>query len=203
MADNVILNAPTSTGDTIAADEISSAKYQRIKLIFGADGSNDGDVSTTNRFPVSSQRTDGTHLEAPGQITLISASSISSTGTGNCAAVTGLAFYKELMLQVDVTAVAGGSTPTLKLYLQTSCDGGSKWDDMGSATFTTSIARKMMYFSGENGSATSVTDAADGTISDNTCKQGAWGDRLRMKYIYTHSGTPSGSFTVDVKGVVK
>lgn len=51
MADNVTLNAG-SGGDTIAADEISGAKYQRIKLVHGPDGTNEGDVSTVNPLPV-------------------------------------------------------------------------------------------------------------------------------------------------------
>jgi hypothetical protein len=50
VADNSTLPA---TGDVIAADEISAVKYQRIKLIYGDDGINVGDVSATNPFPVS------------------------------------------------------------------------------------------------------------------------------------------------------
>ena len=51
MADNTTLNSMTG-GDAIAADDISSVKYQRIKLIHGADGVNDGDVSSANGLPV-------------------------------------------------------------------------------------------------------------------------------------------------------
>lgn len=51
MADNTTLNA-MSGGDSVGADEISGVKYQRIKLIHGADGTNDGDVSTSNGLPV-------------------------------------------------------------------------------------------------------------------------------------------------------
>lgn len=51
MADNTTLNSMTG-GDAIAADDISSVKYQRIKLIHGADGVNAGDVSTSNGLPV-------------------------------------------------------------------------------------------------------------------------------------------------------
>lgn len=51
MADNVTLN-PGVGGDTIAADDISGAKYMRSKLISGNDGINDGDVSKTNPLPV-------------------------------------------------------------------------------------------------------------------------------------------------------
>ena len=54
MADNVILNAGTG-GDTAAADDIGGVKYQRIKLVHGADGVNAGDVSTANGLPVKQQ----------------------------------------------------------------------------------------------------------------------------------------------------
>lgn len=52
MADNVVLSAAVGTGDTVAADEISSAKYQRVKITLGADGVNDGDVSSSNAMPI-------------------------------------------------------------------------------------------------------------------------------------------------------
>lgn len=51
MADNTTLNTGTG-GDVIASDDISSVKYQRVKMIHGADGTNDGDVSRSNPLPV-------------------------------------------------------------------------------------------------------------------------------------------------------
>lgn len=51
MADNTIIN-PGTAGDNIATDDIGGVKYQRVKLIHGADGVNDGDVSTANGFPI-------------------------------------------------------------------------------------------------------------------------------------------------------
>lgn len=54
MADNTILNLG-SGGDTIATDDIGGVKFQRVKLIHGADGVNDGDVSEVNPFPVTLQ----------------------------------------------------------------------------------------------------------------------------------------------------
>lgn len=51
MADNVTLGT-MSGGDSVAADDIAGIKYQRIKLIFGADGLSSGDVSTSNGLPV-------------------------------------------------------------------------------------------------------------------------------------------------------
>lgn len=47
MADNTVQNGT----DTIATDDIGGVKFQRVKLIHGADGSNAGDVSTANGLP--------------------------------------------------------------------------------------------------------------------------------------------------------
>lgn len=60
MADNVTL--PTGVGgDSVAADDIGGVKFQRIKLIHGADGVSAGDVSTANPYPMAiSQNTPGT-----------------------------------------------------------------------------------------------------------------------------------------------
>jgi hypothetical protein len=49
--DNINLYAG-SGGDTLAADDIGGAKYQRIKLIHGADGTNAGDVAIGNPLPI-------------------------------------------------------------------------------------------------------------------------------------------------------
>ena len=51
MADNVQLNLGTG-GDSLGADDISGVKYQRVKMIHGADGVNDGDVSSANPMPI-------------------------------------------------------------------------------------------------------------------------------------------------------
>lgn len=50
MSENV--NITPGSGDVVGADEIGGIKYQRIKLILGDEGANDGDVSATNKLPV-------------------------------------------------------------------------------------------------------------------------------------------------------
>lgn len=50
MADN--LGYTPGTGATVAADDIAGIAYQRIKVVIGADGTNDGDVSSANPLPV-------------------------------------------------------------------------------------------------------------------------------------------------------
>jgi hypothetical protein len=51
MTDTITLNAGTG-GAVVATDDISSVHYQRIKLIEGADGTNDGDISRANPLPI-------------------------------------------------------------------------------------------------------------------------------------------------------
>ena len=50
MADNVSITP--GVGANIAADEIAGIKYPRSKMIVGADGVNDGDVSDANPVPM-------------------------------------------------------------------------------------------------------------------------------------------------------
>ena len=50
MADNVPITP--GAGVNIAADEILGVKYPRSKMVIGADGSNDGDVSDSNPVPM-------------------------------------------------------------------------------------------------------------------------------------------------------
>jgi len=50
MADNV--GYTPGTGAQVAADDIGGILHQRIKMVLGADGVSDGDVSATNPMPV-------------------------------------------------------------------------------------------------------------------------------------------------------
>jgi len=95
MADNVLITP--GTGETIGADEISSVKYQRIKLIHGADGVNDGDVAATNPLPVKSNfKTASGNAHTSGAITADALSAAIST-----------AGYKQITIYWDVTAITG------------------------------------------------------------------------------------------------
>jgi hypothetical protein len=49
MADNVGITP--GSGATAASDDIGGVQFQRIKLVHGADGVNDGDVSSVNGLP--------------------------------------------------------------------------------------------------------------------------------------------------------
>jgi hypothetical protein len=86
MADNVQINQ-MADGDVIGADDISGVKYQRIKLIHGADGTNDGDVASGNPLPV--KEADG------GNVTLGAKADARSTAT-DTTAVTAMQVLKEI-----------------------------------------------------------------------------------------------------------
>ena len=50
MADNV--GYTPGSGATIAADDVGGALLQRVKIVQGVDGVNDGDVAASNPLPV-------------------------------------------------------------------------------------------------------------------------------------------------------
>lgn len=49
MPDNV--GYTPGSGATIAADDVGGALLQRVKIVHGVDGANDGDVASTNPMP--------------------------------------------------------------------------------------------------------------------------------------------------------
>jgi hypothetical protein len=60
MADNVVVSPASGPGGaTVACDDIGGVQHQRVKLVLGADGVSDGDVSSANPMPVIS--TDSVH----------------------------------------------------------------------------------------------------------------------------------------------
>lgn len=69
MADNVLLNAGAG-GATAAADDIGGGVLaQRIKLITGADGVNDGDVAKGNPLPTRQNGATGTVSSVGASVT--------------------------------------------------------------------------------------------------------------------------------------
>lgn len=78
MADNVTL---PGTGENVASDDIGGLQYQRIKLIHGNDGVNDGDVSLTNGLPVFI--TDPSGTTAFGPVTSANTALFAAVNTAN------------------------------------------------------------------------------------------------------------------------
>lgn len=112
MADDLILNAG-SGGDTLGADDIGGVKYQRVKLIVGANGTNDGDVATGNPMPVSDA---GGSLTVDGSVTAnagtnLNTSALALEAGGNLATVAALS-------KAEDAAHSSGNTGVMALAVR-------------------------------------------------------------------------------------
>ena len=129
MADNITLNAG-SGGDVTGADDISSVKYPRIKLIHGADGTNDGDVATSNPLPVKVVGSATNGLSSFTTLDLDEAEQAVKTGAGavygvwftnNATSTRWLKFYNATTANTTV----GTTTPVITIGLP-----GNSTDDI-------------------------------------------------------------------------
>ena len=69
------------TGETGGADDISGVKYPRVKLIHGADGTNDGDVSSANPLPALASGTVADDATTPSNPVMIGGKAVETDGT--------------------------------------------------------------------------------------------------------------------------
>jgi hypothetical protein len=120
MADNIVLNAG-SGGDTIASDEIGGVKYQRVKLVEGADGVNDGDISVANPLPVAQTGALPAGTNNIGDVDVLSLPALAA-GTNNIGDVDVLTVPADPFGANADAAATAGSTGSIqaKLRLMTS-----------------------------------------------------------------------------------
>jgi len=156
MADTFVTNAG-SGGNTFASDDISSVHYPRIKLVHGADGTNDGDISTANPLPVrvlpvAANGCDifrSLDLDESEEEVKASAGTVYGLWVSNTATATRfLKFYNATAANVTV----GTTTPVLTIALP-----GNTSDDI-SGVF--SIAQGIAF-------GTAITVAATTGVADN------------------------------------
>ena len=106
MADDVAITA--GSGTTIATDEISSRHYQRVKLVYGADGSNEGDTAVGTPYPIS--------VPLAGSVTIMSVTT-AATGTNWTAfssqACNALDLVNTSAVSIDYRRGGAGSAMTL------------------------------------------------------------------------------------------
>ena len=103
MADNTQLNVPTTAGDIIATDDIGGVQFQRMKITVGADGVNDGDVSSANPMPTKDTNVSATDGGTPAP------QAIAIGGVTN----TGVAQTVEVNASGHVHVADGGGTLTV------------------------------------------------------------------------------------------
>lgn len=112
--------------------------------------------------------------------------------------VRGLARAKSLAIHCIFDYGSGGTTA--KVWVQTSFDGGTTWVDIANFAHTTSDLSRA-YNLTSNTAVTTVYTVTDGTLADDTCKDGLIGDQLRVKF--TSTGTYGGTTTMKVYAVAK
>jgi hypothetical protein len=105
-----------------------------------------------------------------------------------CTPITGLTGMQSLTVSLRFVYGSGGTTT--KVYIQTSLDGGTIWDDIACWSLTQTAATKRWNFSALTPVLTPITPT-DGAMADNTSQDGILGDRVRLKVITT--GTYAGN----------
>lgn len=111
MADNTTLNLGAG-GDVIGSDDISGVKYQRVKVILGGDGVNDGDVSSSNPVPTSEIR------PSTSSVTSVSSSGTSVSILASNSSRRGATFYNDVdkPCYLKFGATASTSSFTVKIF---------------------------------------------------------------------------------------
>lgn len=131
-------------------------------------------------------------------LTLLPATTITAATTTTGQPFANLAAARYVALQSTLVYGSGGTA--VKVYLQTSLDGGTTWRDIICQTFTTASGKKFSAVNVDIALAASQT-ASDGALADDTILSGLIGDRLRVKVVST--GTYGGSTTLTITAVVK
>jgi hypothetical protein len=104
------------------------------------------------------------------------------------------AVARSLTVQATFAREAGGTS--CKAWIQTSFDGGQSWVDVMCFAFLTTPAKAINSVRLDIAVGPNYTPT-DGTLADNTIKDGLLGDRIRAKYttVGTYSGASSLALT--------
>lgn len=113
------------------------------------------------------------------------------------APIRGTGGTKSITMFSKFVRAAGGTN--VKIYLQTSFDGGVTWCDIACHTFLTTTANKISKVMIGTALGASIAPT-DGTLADDTIVDGLLGSQFRIKY--TTTGTYSGASSLEVHAVL-
>jgi hypothetical protein len=103
---------------------------------------------------------------------------------------------------VHCKLVYGSGGTTIKVWVQTSLDGGLTWTDiMNFAHTTASLSRFSAVNNYPSTPLPPVTALTDATLADNTVLTGLLGQQVRLKF--TTTGTYGGATTLSLYGVIR
>ena len=144
-----------------------------------------------------------------GPFAFVAQPSVTCSGTGACASTTtttGLGNARWLYCLLNVTAPSGTS-PTLDVYLQSSPDGGTTWDDyalFNRVTVAGKTVLQLSTFTTPGAANHGVCDAgtcqlSGPALSAGTTRGGLWGPQVRVKSVLGGT-TPSFTYSVNCVG---
>lgn len=140
MADDTRLNLGAG-GDLIATDDIAGTKFQRVKLIHGADGVNDGDVATANPLPADVREVAGAAVTAgAGNVAAGSQRVVIATDDVNLAAIKTAVEIIDNPVSGSEMLIAGGATQTNDLKVTLDGEVVPVSDNGGSLTVDAPVA---------------------------------------------------------------
>ena len=134
----------------------------------------------------------------PAQLTLMNETITTAQTASTKTEATGLVRAKAVALECIFTYGSAGTSA--KVWVQTSFDDGATWVDIANFAHTTASLSRAYNLSALT-PLTTVYTVTDGSLADNTCKDGLIGSRLRVKF--TSTGTYAGSTTIKVYAVAK
>lgn len=138
-------------------------------------------------------------------VTLRASSAVAAAGTVNETAVTNLGAYKQLQVLLDVTAAATDVNDTLDVYIDTSIDGGTTWNNIIHFNQALGNGGAKQFWAtvdpgGAPGTATIAvaTDAAAAVV-----RPSMFGDQVRVRHVTVDPTGANMSFTFSVLALLK
>lgn len=191
MVDNITAKANTGAGtEVLAADDIGGVLFSRVKVVLGADGFNDGDVSGANPMPVAGPMTDAQARATPLPVSLATlpatVNNIGDVGTRDLASSTfnqaGVIVINTVLMTVDCTKLRGLAVQAI-------------------AVGTTGVITPQWSNDNTNWVAASLMTPA-GVAAATLTGAGLWTTVIFARYfrLILTTATTAGSTTLDVKG---
>ena len=103
---------------------------------------------------------------------------------------------RQLTAEAIFTRAGGGTT--CDVFLQTTLNGGTTWIDIAQWAFVTTTASRVHGVRADIALGANYTPT-DGSLADNTIKDGLMGDRIRVKIVVV--GTYTGASSIVVSAV--
>lgn len=123
---------------------------------------------------------------------------ITTAATQAGTAVTDLKGMLAALLQLRFAYGSGGTA--VKVYVQSTADGGTTWYDVACIVFNTASETALLNLSALTAKTTQVTPT-DGSLTDDTAVDGLIGDQLRIKVVST--GTYAGNTLLSARLVAR